>query len=158
MRLKQRCSGSWIALAALAADQASKAAVRGGASWRVDGVFAIALTQNQGAAFSLLSGSGLFLPLLTAVLIFAVIAGLIAKPNALPKPARIGMWLIAGGGIGNLCDRIAFGAVTDFIELLFVRFAVFNLADIAVVGGAVLTAAAILYDERKKEIDHERVH
>ena len=88
--------------------------------------------------------------------IAALTGWLIAKPNALPKTARAGMWMIIGGGLGNLYDRIVYGAVMDFIEPLFVRFAVFNAADIAIVCGAVLAAAAIFIDEKRRETAHER--
>ena len=147
----------WIAAAAAAADQISKAIVRrGGISFRIGGLFAIRPTENSGVAFSMLSGSGIALVVGTALVIAALAGWLIAKPDALPKWARAGMWLIVGGGLGNLYDRIVYGAVTDFIEPLFVRFAVFNIADIAIVGGAVVAAIAIFIDEKRKETAHER--
>ena len=147
----------WIAAAVAVIDQVTKAIVRSNAfSLRVNGLFAIRLTHNTGAAFSMLSGSGLALLIGTALVIAALTGWLIAKPDALPKWARVGMWMIVGGGLGNLYDRIAYGAVTDFIELLFVRFAVFNAADIAIVCGAFLAAAAIFIDEKRRETAHER--
>lgn len=146
----------WIAAAAAVIDQIAKAAVRRGTSLEVDGLFAVRHTQNTGAAFSMLKGTGLLLTVGTALVIAALAGWLIARPDALPKWARWGMWLIVGGGLGNLYDRIVYGAVTDFIELRFVRFAVFNLADIAIVCGAILVAAAIFIDEKRKEAAHER--
>ena len=53
------------------------------------------------------------------------------------------------GGLGNLYDRVARGYVVDFIELLFVRFAIFNAADIAVVAGAICLGIGILTSEGK---------
>lgn len=145
----------WIAAAAGIADQISKAAVRGGVSLRLEGLVAIRSTQNTGAAFSLFSGRTVPLTAATAVLIAVLCAWLIARPDAQPKWARVGLWLVVGGGLGNLYDRIAYGAVTDFIELLFLRFAVFNLADIAICVGAVLAAIALMIDEKRKESAHE---
>ncbi len=43
---------------------------------------------------------------------------------------------IVAGGAGNLIDRVALGYVIDFIDLTFMRFAVFNAADICVITGA----------------------
>ena len=147
----------WIAAAVAAADQISKAIIRSGnVSLRVDGLFAIRPTQNTGVAFSMFSGSGIALVIGTALVIAALVGWLIARPDALPEWARAGLWMIVGGGLGNLYDRAVYGAVTDFIELLFVRFAVFNIADIAVVCGAILAAIALFIDERKKETGHER--
>ena len=142
----------WIAAAAAIADQVTKAAVRtADPSFELGGLFAIRMTHNTGAAFSMLSGSGLFLTAATALLIAAVTLWLIVRPAAQPKWARAGLWLIVGGGLGNLYDRIVYGAVTDFIRPLFVRFAVFNVADIAIVCGAFLAAAAFYIDEYRRE-------
>ncbi len=147
----------WIAAAVAAADQISKSLLRGGLPpFRVDGLFAIRLTENTGVAFSMFSGSGIALILGTALIIAALTVWLIARPDALPKGARAGMWMIVGGGLGNLYDRAVYGAVTDFIELLFVRFAVFNIADVAIVCGALLAAIALFIDEKRKETAHER--
>ena len=46
--------------------------------------------------------------------------------------------LVLGGGIGNLIDRVLNGEVVDYINLLFMRFAVFNFADICVCVGVAL--------------------
>lgn len=145
-----------IALLVAVVDQVSKAAVRRGAvSLSVDGLLRVRMTENTGAAFSMFSGSGLMLTVLTALLIALVTGWLVARPESQPKAARIGLWMIVGGGLGNLYDRIVYGAVTDFIEVLFVRFAVFNLADAAICTGAFLAAVALYMDERRKETCHE---
>ena len=54
------------------------------------------------------------------------------------RTARIALAFVIGGGAGNLIDRLAFGEVTDYVRLLFIRFPVFNLADVCITGGAVL--------------------
>ena len=50
--------------------------------------------------------------------------------------------VVAAGGIGNLIDRVLFGYVIDFIEPVFVDFAIFNFADCLINVGA---ASLILY-------------
>ena len=52
-----------------------------------------------------------------------------------------------GGGIGNLIDRVLNGEVVDYINLLFMRFAVFNFADICVCVGVALWVLVIFLDE-----------
>ena len=54
------------------------------------------------------------------------------------------------GGLGNLYDRIASGSVPDFIELAFVRFAVFNVADVCICVGAALAVIGSWRAERNK--------
>ena len=122
--------------------------------WQLPGIAAIRHTQNTGMAFSMLSGSGALLTVFSALLIGALVGWLIARPASQSKLLRTGLWMVAGGGLGNLYDRIVYGHVTDFIELLFVRFAIFNLADVFICLGAFIAALALLRDERKKELPH----
>ena len=138
MRIKQGCRGWWVALLAALADRLTKVLVarlgpRGGAL--IPGIINLRPVENRGIAFSMLSGQGLALALFTAALIAGLVAWLVSHPDA-PGLLRTGLWLIAGGGLGNLYDRLTTGGVSDFIELAFVRFAVFNVADICICVGA----------------------
>ena len=58
--------------------------------------------------------------------------------------------LIVSGGLGNLIDRIFRGYVIDYIEPLFVNFAVFNFADILVTVGAAILIVYLIYDTAKE--------
>jgi len=63
---------------------------------------------------------------------------------------RVGQQLVMlplGGGIGNLIDRVLNGEVVDYINLLFMRFAVFNFADICVCVGVALWVLVIFLEE-----------
>ena len=82
---------------------------------------------NPGMAFSLLSGKQLFLIIATSIL------------------------LILAGGIGNLIDRVLNGEVVDYINLLFMQFAVFNFADICVCVGVGLWVLVIFLEELHAE-------
>lgn len=156
MQSKRGCSGVWIAALAVAADQISKAlVVRGGATALLPGIVAVHPTANTGMAFSMLSGRGLLLIILTAALVAALAGWLILSRRPQPSGLRAGLWLIVGGGLGNLIDRVVFGHVIDFIELEFIHFAVFNVADMAICIGAAITAISVILDERRKEHPHE---
>ena len=74
---------------------------------------------------------------------------LLTHPDT-PTLERAGLWLIAGGGLGNLWDRLAYGFVIDFIRLDFVRFAVFNPADVFVCVGAGLVVLSVILAEWRK--------
>ena len=99
---------------------------------------------NQGMAFSLLSGKQLFLIIATSAALLAVAYGLFfrSRGKRLQQAA-----LVLGGGIGNLIDRVLNGEVVDYINLLFMRFAVFNFADICVCVGVALWVLVIFLDE-----------
>ena len=58
-------------------------------------------------------------------------------------------WFCGADGIGNLIDRIAAGRVVDYINLLFMNFAVFNFADICVCVGMGLWVLSVILEERR---------
>lgn len=154
MKLKSACSGAWIALLAAAVDRVGKSLMlrhEPGEIVRViPGIVQFRRTANTGMAFSLFSENGAALTILTAVLIAAVVVWLSIRPEEQPKAVRAGLWLMAGGGLGNLYDRLVYGSVIDFIDPIFVRFAVFNPADAFICVGAALAFVALLRDERRK--------
>ena len=101
---------------------------------------------NPGMAFSLLSGKQLFLIIATSIALIFVAYGLFFRSRGryLQQAALL---LILAGGIGNLIDRVLNGEVVDYINLLFMRFAVFNFADICVCVGVALWVLVIFLDE-----------
>ena len=151
MRLRQGCSGAWIAVLAALADRLTKALATGaaGRGALVPGIINLRPVENRGAAFSMFSGQALALTLVTAALVAALVGWLVARPGA-PRLVRTGLWLIVGGGLGNLYDRLTAGGVTDFLELAFVRFAVFNVADVCICAGAALVVIGAWEKERIK--------
>lgn len=135
-----------LALAAVVvvADQVTKTLVERNLviGERVDVIGPIQLTNvgNTGIAFGLAGGGGKALVLLTIVAL-ALILLVFAR-----DPRRPGVWpavgLLLGGAAGNLIDRIAHGAVTDFIKLP--AWPSFNVADIAITFGVLLLAWSFL--------------
>ena len=105
---------------------------------------------NQGMAFSLLSGKQLFLIIATSAALLAVAYGLFFRSRG-KYLQQAALLLILAGGIGNLIDRVLNGEVVDYINLLFMRFAVFNFADICVCVGVVLWVLVIFLDELHAE-------
>ena len=150
MRLRRGCRGWWIALAAALGDRLTKLWVvnAGRRGALVPGILNLRPVENRGMAFSMLSGQALALSVLTALLVAGLVGWLVARPDA-SRLARAGIWLIVGGGLGNLYDRLVSGGVTDFLELAFVRFAVFNVADVCICIGAALVIVGVWLDEKR---------
>jgi signal peptidase II len=110
------------------------------------------LAYNTGSAFSLAQGRGALISLLA----LAVVAVLLRSGRHATRPlAALALGLVVGGAVGNLVDR-AFrdgpgdegflgGAVVDFIDLQW--WPVFNLADSAIVCGAILLVLTSWRDE-----------
>lgn len=73
----------------------------------------------------------------------------------LPKMALIGLALVAGGGLGNVFDRIYYGTVTDFmhIDLGFVQTGIFNAADVCITTGISMILVSQFMGNGKKEED-----
>ena len=123
-------------------DQISKRFLKDANSVLIPGLLRLTGARNTGAAFSLFSDSVWILPLVTALLTLAVLAYIIkVRPKGLMGAA---LAMILGGAAGNLADRLSLGYVIDFIQLDFIRFPIFNLADIAVVSGCLCAALAIM--------------
>ena len=101
---------------------------------------------NQGMAFSLLSGKQLFLIIATSIALILVAYMLFFRCRG-KYLQQAAMLLVLGGGIGNLIDRVLNGEVVDYINLLFMRFAVFNFADICVCVGVALWVLEIFLEE-----------
>ena len=155
MRLKQGCKGAWIALIAAALDRISKAWALGAKVNQpmIPGILNARYVENTGMAFSMFSGQSLALTMLTMALILALVVWLLAKPDE-SRLFRTAIWLIVGGGLGNLYDRLVYGYVIDFIEPAFVRFAVFNVADVCICVGAGLAVLALILEELRGRKAH----
>lgn len=119
------------------------------------GLFNFTYVENTGAAFSLFSDKTDSLSILT-VLFLAVMVFLLLKKTFSSKFLNASMLLVIAGGLGNLIDRLCYGYVIDFIEPLFVNFAVFNFADCCITVGAFMIIAYEIYEiisERKKKAE-----
>ena len=98
--------------------------------------------RNEGAAFSFLHDAGGWQRLFfsaVAVAASVVFVALIWRPQT-GRPQRLAFGLLLGGALGNLLDRLARGAVVDWIDVRWQSFywPAFNVADIAITLGAVL--------------------
>lgn len=114
-----------------------------------DGVVHLTHFHNTGMAFSMLEGARWLFLVLTAVVLAAVVV-LVAKKWLTHPLALTAVTMIAGGGVGNMIDRALHGAVVDMIEVEFMRFAIFNVADCFVVVGTILLAIWAIFLDRKK--------
>ena len=135
-----------LAAALVAVDQVVKYLVRAGIPLHtaVDFLPGLDLTyvQNTGAAFSLFSQHTWLLTLISAVM--SVVLGVAVWKKFFAHPfGRCALTLVLAGAVGNLIDRALQGYVVDMFNVLFMDFAIFNVADICVVVGGI--AACVYY-------------
>jgi len=110
-------------------------------------LFKIDFVRNYGAAFNLFDGNRLFLSLIS-ILSSIVLIYIIFTKNQLTTLSLYGLSLILAGSIGNGIDRIIYGFVIDFINLNFISFPVFNIADISINLGFVLLINNIISNKK----------
>jgi lipoprotein signal peptidase len=117
-------------------------------------VLNLTMVWNQGVTFGLLNGLGAWSHFVLAAIALAVVGALCLwlrrADNAL---SALAIGAIAGGAVGNVIDRLRFGAVVDFIHAHIGGWSwyVFNIADAAIVCGvAVLILESQLVRHRQK--------
>ena len=113
------------------------------------GIVELRYCLNDGMAFSMLAGKQGLLIGVTSVMLVAVLVMLFVRK--MPLAERIAWTLVLGGGVGNLIDRVLNGVVVDYINVLFMHFAIFNFADICVCVGVGLPMLVLLLDSTKKD-------
>lgn len=113
----------------------------------IPGIIGFSYAENTGASFSMFSGKRWFLvAVTTAAIVF--MAWYLASGKVTHRIGQVGFLLVIGGAIGNYIDRIFYGYVVDMFELLFMNFAIFNVADLFVTAGGIMCAIYFLfYDE-----------
>ncbi|KGF89601.1 Lipoprotein signal peptidase [Prochlorococcus marinus str. MIT 9107] len=98
--------------------------------------------KNYGAAFNIFSGSRIFLSMIS-IIISIILLSLILRKYTSNILEIYSYSFILGGTIGNGIDRIFMGFVIDFINLNFINFPVFNIADISINIGFILIIYSI---------------
>lgn len=159
----------WITLFIILLDQATKLRVRYtmniGESLQVIGdFFRLTYVTNTGAAFSFSLGSDAFnraFFILSSIIAIFIFLYLFSKEN---KGIVIsGYALILGGAVGNLIDRIAYGAVIDFFDFKFFsfimdRWPVFNIADSSIVIAVFILLFDLFFPMQEKKVPNQEVN
>lgn len=127
---------------------------------------------NEGGAFSTRLGSTYFYAF-ASIAVMIIVVTVLYKDAGRNRILDVALSLVLGGALGNLTDRIRFGAVVDFIDVDFPDFSlkpakilffdfpgysldrwpVFNIADSAVTIGMVLIVVALFLESRKRNCD-----
>jgi signal peptidase II len=112
----------------------------------IDGFMDFTFVENRGAAFGILNGRVWLLLVIAAVICIVIIAAMLEMPNTKEyKWLKWSLMLILAGAIGNVADRLFRGYVVDFFEFTFIKWPVFNMADIYVVIGTIVMAVLVLF-------------
>ena len=121
------------------------------------GFFRLTHVENRGAAFGLFSDSPsewkVAALILFSLIALVVVSALLWKNSHAMTVTGVGLALIMGGALGNLWDRLLDGHVVDFLDfsLAGYHWPAFNVADSAIVVGAMLLVTEILFSKPAEE-------
>ncbi|WP_040281265.1 signal peptidase II [Psychroserpens damuponensis] len=163
MKLSRTTSIILIIVFNIAIDQISKVLVRanfayGEVKQLIGETFVMQYVENEGAFLGMGSDMNSTLKLLLLLILPSLVLGYliyyIITNKSLDKLSLISLCCIAGGGIANVFDRIAFGSVTDFFHIdlggVF-RTGIFNVADMSVSFGMIVLLFTTLFSKNKNQ-------
>ena len=150
-----------LALGVLILDQITKAVARGVLQLDktvtvIPGFFDLKLGYNMGAVFGILPDWAPLFIIVALAAVYAIVK--LRQAGAQSRALSVGLGLLLGGGLGNLVDRLVSSerAVTDFLSFHIAihgktyRWPTFNVADAAIVVGAVCVLYSVYVVEKRK--------
>ena len=115
----------------------------------IPGLFHLTYVQNTGAAFSAFQGMQWLFAVIFALFTIGVIWEYVGKKMPFTTLERWCIAAIYAGGLGNMIDRLRLGYVVDMIEVEFIRFPVFNVADCFITCGCILLMLHLIFCNRE---------
>lgn len=156
---RARAVAAATAVAVLVADQLSKAYLidlldRAPGGWiEITGFFNLVMVWNRGVSFGMFGGDGLP-PWIWVLLSLAIVIVLLLWIRRLDRRwTALALGGIVGGAVGNVIDRLRFGAVADFFDLHLAgwHWPAFNVADAGIVVGVGMLLLDGLFSQEAKE-------
>ncbi len=142
-----------MAAGIVAADQLTKLWVVANFALReqmqaIPGLFHLTYVQNTGAAFSSFQGQLWLFVAVFILLTAAIVWELATRKIGFSTFDRWCVAAIYGGGLGNMIDRLRLGYVVDMIEVDFISFPVFNVADCFITCGCIALMVSLVFFNR----------
>ena len=117
-------------------------------------VLQLTYLENNGAAFSMLSGMQIVFLIITPIIMIALIFMFIRLPDTQRMVSmKISLVFLFAGAVGNYIDRLATGRVVDFIFFSLINFPVFNVADIYVTCSIAALVLLVLVFYKEEELE-----
>lgn len=114
----------------------------------IPGILSFTYLQNDGAAWNIFSGQ-MILFYLISIAAIAVVVYYLFNPKYKNWLFDTGLALVLGGIVGNFIDRLHLKYVIDMLQLDFVQFNIFNIADSAITVGIVLVFIYLIFMSEK---------
>ena len=122
----------------------------------IEDIFYLTYVKNTGAAWSIFKNSTMFIIIVTIFIIIGLVYYIMK--NSLDKYETIGYGIILGGAFGNLLDRVLYGYVVDYIDIMIFGYdyPIFNIADIAIVVGVIILFIGMFRGEKNEANSRKR--
>lgn len=118
----------------------------------IDGVLHLTYVENTGAAFGMMKNHRWVFMATSTIAVIGILIFIVGWYKKYHNPLLFtGLAFIAGGGIGNMIDRVLLGYVVDFVDFRLINFAVFNGADSFVCVGAAMIVLWVFLTEIKEK-------
>lgn len=112
----------------------------------IPGLVSFTHLRNYGAAWSILVGQRWFFTIVT--LIALIVMGYFLWKLRQQKLYVLGLVIMFAGTLGNFIDRIRLGYVVDMVQLDFINFPIFNLADMCLTFGVIILIIAVWKEDQ----------
>ena len=120
----------------------------------VSGILELHYLENKGAAFGLLKGQKSFIILVGIIILLACLYVLVKTPGKRKYiMCHILLSFIIVGAVGNLIDRILYDYVVDFIYFSFIKFPIFNFADIFITIATFVLVILLLFYYKEDDLN-----
>ncbi len=120
----------------------------------VTSFFRLVMVWNSGVSFGMFAGGETTRWILIALSLAICLVLVVWMARATQKLLGYALGLVLGGALGNIIDRLHYGRVADFfdVDLIFMRWPAFNIADMAIVGGVLLMLVqSLFFDENSSK-------
>ena len=108
-------------------------------------IFDLDYALNEGAAFGLLQQQSAFLCGVAAFILCLISCYVWTRYKKITKTERFALAMVCAGIISNTLERLKAGAVIDYINLNFISFPIFNLADVFICVGVVILVFILFF-------------
>ncbi|WP_169544513.1 MULTISPECIES: signal peptidase II [Sneathiella] len=122
----------------------------------VTSFFRLVMVWNSGVSFGMFAGGEVTRWILIGVSLLICLVLVIWMARTQDKLLGLSLGLVLGGALGNVIDRLHYGRVADFfdVDLIFMRWPAFNIADMCIVGGVLLMLVqSLFFDENSSKKD-----
>lgn len=129
------------------------------ASVELTSFFNLTMVWNEGISFGMFHGTGIWLLVGLSLVITAVFSVWLTRATGWLQAVSLSM--VIGGAIGNVIDRLRFGAVADFFDFHIGswHYPAFNIADCAIVAGiALLVIDGVFFEPKRNKSAEEGKH